>query len=193
MPEGITDRNADVWESLLAIADAAGGPWPELARVSAVTFVTDAKAATPSLGIRLLTDFRTVFGSQDALSTVTILDALIALDESPWGDLRGKPLDSRRLSKLLKPYEIAPKLVRIGSSVCRGYHRTDLHDPWVRYLTPTEETPLGVPTNVSVTPVTDVTDRRKGYFQVTEGLARVSEPQEPIQTIIVEAADVVDH
>src|SRR5262249_15361348 len=36
MPEGITDRNADVWESLLAVADAAGGDWPAKARVAAV-------------------------------------------------------------------------------------------------------------------------------------------------------------
>jgi hypothetical protein len=28
MPNGIEDRNADVWESLLAIADLAGGDWP---------------------------------------------------------------------------------------------------------------------------------------------------------------------
>ena len=35
MPDGITDRNADVWESLLSVADAAGGSWPERARVAA--------------------------------------------------------------------------------------------------------------------------------------------------------------
>src|SRR5207249_555475 len=29
MPDGITDRNADLWEALLAVADAAGGSWPE--------------------------------------------------------------------------------------------------------------------------------------------------------------------
>ena len=28
MPVGIEDRNADVWEPLIAIADAAGGEWP---------------------------------------------------------------------------------------------------------------------------------------------------------------------
>ena len=33
MPDGIEDRNADVWEPLLAIADLAGGEWPERARV----------------------------------------------------------------------------------------------------------------------------------------------------------------
>ncbi len=32
MPPGVTDRPADVWEPLLAVADAAGGPWPDRAR-----------------------------------------------------------------------------------------------------------------------------------------------------------------
>ena len=49
MPDGITDRNADIWESLLSIADAAGGSWPERARVSAVTLVTLTMSATPEL------------------------------------------------------------------------------------------------------------------------------------------------
>src|SRR3546814_17356925 len=34
LPEGIEDRDADVWEPLIAIADAAGGKWPEAARRS---------------------------------------------------------------------------------------------------------------------------------------------------------------
>ncbi|MEO5957416.1 MAG: DUF3631 domain-containing protein [Nitrospiraceae bacterium] len=161
MPDGITDRNADVWESLLAIADAAGGSWPKLARVAAVTLVTDTKRDNGSLGVRLLADLRTVFGSIEALSTVDLLLLLINLDESSWGDLRGKPLDSRRLSKLLKPYDIAPKPVRIGTAVSRGYQRTDLHDAWVRYLPPVEESPLSLPPNTSVTTVTSVMEEQE--------------------------------
>jgi phage/plasmid primase-like uncharacterized protein len=42
MPDGITDRNADVWESLLSVADATGEPWPDRARVAAVALVADA-------------------------------------------------------------------------------------------------------------------------------------------------------
>ena len=34
MPEGIVDRPAEVWEPLIAVADAAGGAWPERARVA---------------------------------------------------------------------------------------------------------------------------------------------------------------
>src|SRR5262249_52187480 len=39
MPEGIEDRDADVWESLLAVADLVGGQWPQIARNAAVVLV----------------------------------------------------------------------------------------------------------------------------------------------------------
>jgi hypothetical protein len=44
MPEGVHDRDADVWEPLLAVADAAGGEWPERARVSGVSLVSFSKS-----------------------------------------------------------------------------------------------------------------------------------------------------
>lgn len=135
MPEGITDRDADVWESLLAIADAAGGEWPTKARVTAVTLVTAAKAATPSLGVRLLSDLRQVFGDRDAMPTNEIVQQLVALEESPWTDLQGKALDGRRLGNLLRRYGVASKTVRVNGQVVRGYTRADLHDPWTRYAT----------------------------------------------------------
>jgi hypothetical protein len=53
MPSGIVDRDADVWEPLLAVADAAGGDWPARSRVAAVALVTDARQSTPSLGIQI--------------------------------------------------------------------------------------------------------------------------------------------
>jgi hypothetical protein len=135
MPDGIEDRNADVWESLLVVADAAGGDWPERARLAAVALVADAKAGSPSLGIRLLSDLKKIFGSNDSLSTEHILAALIKLDESPWGDLRGKPIDSRHLATYLKPYGVKSKNVNIGDETRpKGYTTEDLHDPWTRYL-----------------------------------------------------------
>jgi hypothetical protein len=136
MPQGVTDRAADVWEPLLAIADYAAGSWPERARVAAVALVALAKAATPSLGIRLLGDLRLVFGSSECLSTGVIIEDLCALPEAPWADLRGKPLDARRLAKYLRPYGVSSKNVRIGMSICKGYTHEDLHDPWQRYLDP---------------------------------------------------------
>lgn len=134
MPEGVVDRNADVWESLLSVADAVGGSWPGRARQAAVVIVADAKAGQPSLGLRLLTDLRTVFSTHEVLSTADILTSLISIEESPWGDLKGKPLDARRLANLLSPYAIGSKVVRLGTSTPRGYIKTDFYDPWIRYL-----------------------------------------------------------
>lgn len=158
MPPEITDRAADVWEALLSIADAAGGSWPERARVAAVTLVTRSMGGEGSLGVRLLHDLRTVFGDRPSMATTDVLDTLIGLDESPWGDLKGKPLDGRRLARFLKAYEISPKLIRIGGDVFRGYERNDLQDAWQRYLPPVVESPLGPSPIVHVTPVTKVTE-----------------------------------
>lgn len=155
MPDGVVDRDADVWEPLLAIADEAGSRWPASARVAAVTLVTDSKAGTPSLGVKLLSDLRSIFGSEDQMRTDVILERLCALEESPWGDLRGKPIDSRGLSNRLKKYDIKPKTIRVGMGTAKGYTRESLHDAWQRYLP--SESALGSPHSASVTSVTTET------------------------------------
>jgi hypothetical protein len=138
MPAGIEDRDADVWEALLMVADAAGGDWPKLAREAAVALVADAKAATPSLGIRLLSDLRKVWDGTDGMHTAALLKALNEMDEAPWGDLKGKPLDSRKLSRFLRDYDVKPTDVRADvdgvETVRKGYKREELYDAWDRYL-----------------------------------------------------------
>ena len=123
-PAGVADRDADVWEALLAVADAAGGHWPTTARAAAVALVAQAKQSTPSLGILLLQHLRDVFGDADALWTETILERLHKLDEAPWADLRGKPLDARGLANRLGKYEVRPGDVRIGETSARDTSAT---------------------------------------------------------------------
>jgi Protein of unknown function (DUF3631) len=138
MPPGIEDRAADCWEPLLAIADAAGGHWPEMARLAAVTLVAAAKEANPSLGIRLLEDLRQVFGEDKELPTERLLAKLHDLPESLWKDLKGRPLDDRGLAARLRKYEIKPKV--LAGFNLRGYRREDLAD---RLLTGDISLPAG--------------------------------------------------
>jgi hypothetical protein len=138
MPEGIEDRNADVWEPLLAVADAAGGHWPRTARVAAVALVALLREANPSLGVKLLADLRQIW-TGDAMATAAILPKLHALPESPWSDIRGKPLDDRGLARRLRAYDIKSRTVRISDATPRGYAREDLWDAWSRYLPPLPE------------------------------------------------------
>ncbi|MFD5815160.1 DUF3631 domain-containing protein [Streptomyces sp. NPDC127038] len=154
LPDGVTDRPADVWEPLLAVADAAGGVWPGRAREACVTLVNASRANDKgSIGIRLLTDLRDhVLIGIDRLPTVAILDRLNALDDAPWADLNGKPLDNRRLSQMLGDYvtaegdPVVSRNIRTAGGVLKGFFAKDLEDAWARYCPPpgsaTSATPL---------------------------------------------------
>jgi Protein of unknown function (DUF3631) len=129
MPDGVEDRNADVWEPLLAVADAAGRSWPAKARVSAVSFVSlSRKDGGGSLGVRLLTDLHTIFGDEDKLHTTTILERFHNLEEAPWSSIKGTPINDRFLAQLLKGYGVESNQVRVGSNSMKGYEKKDLHD-----------------------------------------------------------------
>jgi hypothetical protein len=136
LPEGVTDRAADVWEPLLSVADAAGGDWPDIARGTAGTLVTLVREEALSLGTLLLADMRQIWDGAAAMHSVNILAALHVLTEAPWADLRGKPLTDRGLARLLSPYGVKPTMVRIGEVQRRGYMLSDLEDAWARYLPP---------------------------------------------------------
>ncbi len=153
MPHEITDRDADMWESLFVVADVAGGKWPDRARAAAKELVKQSKESSPSLGLTLLSDLRDVFGKADKIATESILTALHDKDDAPWGDLRGKPLTNTNLSRLLKPYGIKPKVLNLSGKSHRGYSREDFYDAWKRYLRAPGENP--------VTPVTDETTSEK--------------------------------
>ncbi len=163
MPKGVTDRNADKWEPLLAVADLAGGHWPATARVAAVTDVTDSRAATPSIGVQLLRDLRTVFTKRqvDRLASENALTDLKGMEEAPWSTIRrGEALDARGLAQRLRKYGIKPSLLRIGENLGRGYERSQFLDAWSRYLPddPDDQSAdVGVPPQESVTSVTSAT------------------------------------
>lgn len=138
MPGGIEDRDADLWEPLLAVAELAGQEWRERARVAAVALVADSRGSTPSLGVRLLGDLRGLFGEADRMTTEAIIRGLCALEEAPWGELDGgKPLNARSLANYLKAYSVRSQNVRLDDGrTPKGYMRAALADAWERYLPP---------------------------------------------------------
>jgi hypothetical protein len=170
LPEGIQDRDADIWEPLIAIADTIGGEWPETARNAAVALVTASKNREASLGIRLLADLRQVFGPLDEMRTADILVHLNRLSEAPWGDLgKGKQLDARGLALRLREYDVEPTVLRFGDSQARGYTRASFKEAWDRYLktsTAGDDDTRITPEN-SVTPVTPVTTVSESSPDVT--------------------------
>lgn len=136
MPAGVEDRAADIWEPLLAIADYAGHDWPERARVAAVAAVAATMAGVPSLGVRLLSDIREIFAAthETRISSFDLAGRLARLEDAPWNDLRGKPLDAPGLARRLAKYEIKPRDMRIAEWHGKGYEQADFVDAWARYV-----------------------------------------------------------
>jgi hypothetical protein len=148
LPDGITDRAADVWEPLLIIAQDAKDDWPQRGRQAAIAINKARQEKDPSLGVRLLADCRTVYEDKggdvgtvsDRLTTDDLLNGLLAIDDAPWSDLRGKELDARGLARRLRKYDIRPGHHRFGERAgVKGYLASDFHDAWLRYLPPPSE------------------------------------------------------
>jgi hypothetical protein len=162
IPDELNDRQQDICEPLLAIADHAGDwkttdpetgkeitvKWPEKARKALIKLCT-AEAPEEDVRIRLLTDIKRIFDEtgQQALFTQTLLEKLVAIgDDAPWPEWFEALLKAERFqsaaSKLayqLRRYKIKPVTVwrkdEYGDNVsAKGYQREQFKDTWKRYL-----------------------------------------------------------
>lgn len=132
----LEDRAADTWEPLIALADLAGGHWPQAARDAALTLLTELQDSTEvSQSVRLLSDCRTAFGHAVALPSNVLVQRLRADDETPWQEMPGPGgLTVRRFAALVKEFDITPKNHRWEDGTqSKGYTRDDFADAWARY------------------------------------------------------------
>jgi hypothetical protein len=153
MPSGLSDRAEDVWEPLLAIADLAGGDWPDRAREAAVELSGNRGENVESVGVRLLGDIRSIFDQhgRDQIGSAELVSLLILIEESPWGGWnRGKGLSTHTLARQLKGFGITPGHTRDGSA--RGYSIDQFDDVFARYLEPTAEESVKASNPVSAAP-----------------------------------------
>jgi hypothetical protein len=133
VPSTLHDRAADCWRPLLAVADAAGGNWPERGRSAAVG-LTGATTETTERAVELLQDIRHVWPDHEAfLATGELLKKLQALEDRPWGAFgkTGKPITGQAVAAMLKGFKIFPGHNEAGS--VRGYQRNSFEDWWRRY------------------------------------------------------------
>jgi hypothetical protein len=139
IPEGLSDRQADCCEPLLAIADLAGGDWPTTARRALVALCAEAQDGDQSIGIRLLADIKVIFEERgvDRISSTDLVEALRAIETSPWAEWsHGKSLTAPKLARLLGRFEVMPGTIRMESKTLKGYYREDFQDAFSRYLPP---------------------------------------------------------
>jgi len=146
----IIDREADNWQVLLAIADEAGGEWPERARkVAVASHGHDEEGGDNVARIELLlwdirnafaeegTEMPDMFGAtQVIISSAKLVKALVALEGHPWAEMgrERKPLTQNGLARMLKPLAITPGKVGPENKRLSGYVRAQFDDAFERYL-----------------------------------------------------------
>jgi hypothetical protein len=131
LPDGVDDRDAEIWEPLFMVANAAGGHWPASVRAACEEFVLGNQDNAPEelpLSQQLLADLRAVFGPERKMSTVRIIQGLYAIPGAPWRQLwPDETTAPRELSALLGD-EVQPIKVREGERSLRGYDRLHAAD-----------------------------------------------------------------
>ena len=136
MPEALGDRDQDNWETLLAIADLAGGVWPKIARSSALA-LCDKSTDKGTSSEELLSDIRIAFDRKNTrrFKSVELLDALLEDPEAPWATWnRGRPMSGRQLCSKLKEFDIVARSIKINGCVTSGFKLEQFNDAFARYL-----------------------------------------------------------
>ena len=136
LPDELDDRAQDGAEPLLAIADLAGGRWPELAREALLELHGTREVEDDAWGIQLLADIHDAFGEDDRLSGDELRDRLKEDSERPWASW-GKGdtgITARALAGLLRDFDVKAKQLWIDGANRRGFEREQFEDAWSRYL-----------------------------------------------------------
>jgi hypothetical protein len=139
LPEGVFNRLADNWRPLFAIAEIAGGDWPQ--RIATAFARLGARPDIDAEGYRvmLLADIRDILSRIDAdpVSLADLATELGKMEDRPWAEFScGKPITTQKLSRELKKFGIVSTTKRVGDETFKGYERNNFDDAFARYLPP---------------------------------------------------------
>ena len=136
-PPELGHRQREVSRPLFAVGDIVSGAWPERIR-SAVArlFATRDAAPLNDIKIELLADIRQAFGDRDRIASADLIDALVNMEDRPWGTWnKGKPMNRHQLGRQLNDFGIYSRPMRLDDGRnLKGYRRDWFEPKWERYL-----------------------------------------------------------
>ncbi|MCT9812290.1 DUF3631 domain-containing protein [Acidovorax sp. Be4] len=144
LPESLSDRQQDNWESLLAIAHCFGNEWYAKAHAAAVQNCIETTPPKSSSN-QLLEDIREVLSDYERqhIPSVELLDKLTGNQDMDWCSYNhGQPIKARQLAKFMSAYGIKTKTVRMRADYTpKGYEVREFEDAFARYLTERKDEP----------------------------------------------------
>lgn len=146
LPEELGDRGQEVWEPMFAIAQVAGGDWPERVHRASLEMQTGLAVEDENVAVQLLADLRLIFDEErrDRLRSDELCKRLRALEDrdwGTWGSRRQEPgLHPRDLSRQLRRFGIRPSTIRFADKTAKGYKQEQFEESWERYLSSSDAT-----------------------------------------------------
>ena len=141
-PASLQNRQREVCRPLLAIAELAGGHWPERAAKTLLALMGDKEIGDEAAAVDLLAAIHEVFartGRKEILSQ-ELIRQLAGDEESAyaawWDERDAKPARgaARRLANSLCAFGIRSQNLRRDGKGLKGYSRWQFEDAWARYL-----------------------------------------------------------
>lgn len=143
LPKELSDRRQEAVEQLVAIAELAGGKWPELSRWSMVQVCSEGYGATND-SVQLLTDICNIFveTQNTFISSELLYSKLLQLEPGLWTELK---LTKTGIARMLKKHRIEPVQKRqanghLDKKPVRGYELKSFLEAFKRF----------VPLNISI-------------------------------------------
>jgi hypothetical protein len=142
MPDFMTDRQEDIWEPLLAIADAIGGDVPKLAREAARVLCENDDEL--GFGAMALAAIQKVVGDRGRITSADLISGLWEADALPSRLMEDEEPNHKKighwLSKFIKSYGGKPaRKLRFGEQTFKGYEAAELKQVFDRYCPPEQE------------------------------------------------------
>ncbi|MGI8957336.1 MAG: DUF3631 domain-containing protein [Chthoniobacterales bacterium] len=139
LPTDVFNRLADNWRPLFAIAEIAGGNWPQRAGSAFADLTAKADMDAEGIGAMLLADIQDIWQRTegDQISSADLVEALVEMEDRPWPEFnRGQPITKVKLSRMLKRFQIFSASKRDGAKTFKGYDRNSFTDAFARYAPP---------------------------------------------------------
>jgi hypothetical protein len=102
LPSGAFNRLADNWRPLFAIAEIAGGNWPQRATAAFAKLTAKADADAQGIGTMLLADIQQAFNETRAerMFSKSLVETLCAISDRPWPEAhKGRPISETWLAR----------------------------------------------------------------------------------------------
>lgn len=179
LPSRAFNRIADNWRPLFAIAEIAGGDWPQRATAAYAELTAKADIDAQGVGTMLLADIGEIFNTTrtEKIPSAEIVKALAEMEGKEWAEWgkSRKPISTNQLAKLLRRFNISPRTIKLpDGNTAKGYHREMFDEAFERYLTQSpfpKRNPVTTPENTGDLALSETSPAKDGLRIENEEIA----------------------